>query len=205
MTFAEIEIWNLVITGLGVIATIILTILIIIQSGKLGKKQTELQKRQIKIDERPYLEKLHKHLYELFGFAEAIKAQIEQFDGSEKNVLKGNDKLSGNEAIVYSIHDFCKKIMSKTLNAEVDFNLLITKNYVSNEVAKSIEELRETINKTNNIIVNFTVSTIQNLETGRSDKYIIGGAEKVNDLKALCEKIMAFYKTIGSEIEKHST
>lgn len=152
-----LQIIELVVSAVSVIATITLTIYTICQNTRLNKKQQELQihiqKRQeldnhnaLKLNNRQYAERVYLICFDIFAFNEILQLYV---DGFSENI-----SYDTSCQIVKFIYD-------RFPNISKDYKfLIIGENYLTNTLSDTVMEIRKAFSEIENDLLLFKESKI---------------------------------------------
>jgi len=178
-----IDLWSFIISCLSIIVTSILTIYLIVQNVKLNNKQIEnqkelqlkqeeLNKRQLKIEERPYIEKVYKAIFDIYSYTESIESML--------RVINGQNDFKN---VVENIKSFTKSF--NYLLDDKDYNLVIGEYYVSDNVSPTIKKIRDIMSDIIDVLMFFYVG--DDLTQNYKEEKIV--KEKLEYLTKLCKEM----------------
>ena len=144
--------WSIGIGIIGIVATAVLTVVIIVHSIRLGKMQTKLQERQIRIDERPYLEKLYKAIYDVLAFAETLEHFPKSMMDFAPLIEDAKKRKNKKDCIVSIVSSKCSVL------ADVQPILTISHAYVDKDFAPILDAISFFCRELQTILLRFFVS-----------------------------------------------
>jgi len=183
---------------MGVIATTVLTVVIIVHGIRLGRKQTELQKRQLRIDERPYLERMYRSIYKMLGFVESLELFPKSTDEFAKIIADKNGRKQMGE-IIRSISERC------SILSEVQIELTVGQGYVSEEFAPILDSICHFAGELHTIFMRFFIGdgfVKEYLEKQVSINNDDGLEKAIKNVHDYREKLLGFVPAL-LEIEAH--